>query len=167
MSHLARSARRAKKQSRGELGQLVTLDAKDAQLVSDALQILNPDSRTKTKRARKLEDIFWNLRAAKTVTLTQTKTAKPKSPFNVTAQERDTILAALRLWQCDSAHIADVDGSLADIAAEHGDALTDKDVDGLCERINAGDPKSSPVFIEVSGGVVSSVKNCPAILHGH
>ena len=78
--------------------------------------------------------------------------------LNVTVQERDTILAALRLWQCDSTHIADTDGSIADIATEHGDALTVKRVDKLCERINGGgSQKSSAILVTVSGGVADYV----------
>ncbi|HVB58840.1 MAG TPA: hypothetical protein VNE63_20740 [Candidatus Acidoferrales bacterium] len=34
--------------------------------------------------------------------------------LKVTPREFDTILAALRLWQTDSAHIADGSGSLAE-----------------------------------------------------
>ena len=67
-----------------------SLNANDVQLISDALQIINPDRRTKTKRARQLESIFDNF---KTVRVARSE-------------------------------------------------------------------KSCPVFIEVSGGVVSSVKNC-------
>jgi len=50
--------------------------------------------------------------------------------------ELDTVVAALRLWQHESSHIADGDGALADMASEHGDALTNKEIDALCERIN-------------------------------
>ena len=52
------------------------------------------------------------------------------------SRDLDTILAALRLWQHDSSHIADGDGALADIASEHGDPLTNDEIDALCERIN-------------------------------
>lgn len=53
-----------------------------------------------------------------------------------TPREFDTILAALRLWQIDSAHIADGDGSLQDIATEHGEALTDEEIDRMIENMN-------------------------------
>lgn len=56
--------------------------------------------------------------------------------FTVTAREFDTIVAALRLWQQDSAHIADQDGMLADISEEHGDALSKQEIDNLIERVN-------------------------------
>jgi hypothetical protein len=52
------------------------------------------------------------------------------------AREVDTILASLRLWQHESSHIADGDGALADMASEHGEALTKTEIDGLCEAIN-------------------------------
>jgi hypothetical protein len=52
------------------------------------------------------------------------------------ASEIDTVLAALRLWQIDSAHIADGTGALADMSEEHGDALSKTQIDDLCERIN-------------------------------
>jgi hypothetical protein len=52
------------------------------------------------------------------------------------AREWDTVLAALRLWQTESAHIADGAGFIASIAEEHGDPLTNAEVDRLIERIN-------------------------------
>jgi len=51
-------------------------------------------------------------------------------------REVDVILAALRLWQHDSAHIADGDGELIGMASEHGESLTNDEIDKLCERIN-------------------------------
>jgi hypothetical protein len=56
--------------------------------------------------------------------------------INVSSRELDTILAALRLWQRESAHIADGDGGILEIAEEHGDSLTNADVNELCERLN-------------------------------
>ena len=56
--------------------------------------------------------------------------------LHVTPEEFDTILAGLRLWQRPEAHIADVDGALADIAQENGDPLTNEQIDALCERLN-------------------------------
>jgi hypothetical protein len=62
-----------------------------------------------------------------------------------TPREWDTVLAALRLWQHDSAHIADGDGALADMAQEHGDPLTNEEVDDLCERINCPPEPHTPI----------------------
>jgi hypothetical protein len=52
------------------------------------------------------------------------------------ARELDTVLAALRLWQKQDAHTADYDGAILEFAEEHGDALTNDEIDDLCERIN-------------------------------
>jgi hypothetical protein len=54
----------------------------------------------------------------------------------VTVREWDTIIAALRLWQKPQAHIADEDGMLADLAEEHGEALSDQDIDAMIYRLN-------------------------------
>lgn len=54
----------------------------------------------------------------------------------LTAREFDTVIAALRLWQMPSAHIADGTGELADMAEENGEALTNAEIDALVERIN-------------------------------
>jgi hypothetical protein len=56
--------------------------------------------------------------------------------ISITEREHATILAALRLWQKDAAHIADGDGSIIAIAEETGVPLTDREIDALCERIN-------------------------------
>lgn len=63
-----------------------------------------------------------------------------------THQEWDTVLAALRLWQqdrqriesfgMDSNAVGTMEYAQWHIATEHGDALTNTDVDQLCERIN-------------------------------
>src|SRR5271156_3663353 len=66
------------------------LDANDVQLIADALQIVNPDTRIQMNRAKRLVSIF-------------------------------------------------ADGSARETR----------------------EPKTAPVFIEVSGGIVSSVKHCP------
>jgi hypothetical protein len=56
--------------------------------------------------------------------------------LTVTEREFDTIIAALRLWQTDGAHIADGDGSIIKLAEEHGQSLSNAEVDELIERIN-------------------------------
>jgi hypothetical protein len=71
------------------------------------------------------------------------------------------MLAALRLWQKDSAHIADGDGALADIAQKHGEALSNEDMDALILRLNCSpspvlDEAETPVIV-VEGGMVQSV----------
>ena len=58
------------------------------------------------------------------------------SHHRITRRELDAILAGLRLSQCGSAWIADGDGSIIAIASEHGDALTNEEIDALCERLN-------------------------------
>jgi hypothetical protein len=52
------------------------------------------------------------------------------------ARELDTVLPALRLWQKEDAHTADYAGAILELAEEHGDALTNDEIHGLCERIN-------------------------------
>jgi hypothetical protein len=63
---------------------------------------------------------------------------KPRRRFRISFTEREhaSILAALRLWQRDAAHVANGDGSILGIAEEAGNPLTNKEVDELCERIN-------------------------------
>ncbi len=63
--------------------------------------------------------------------------ARRRFRISFTEREHASILAALRLWQQDAAHIADGDGSILEIAEEAGDPLTNKEVDELCERINS------------------------------
>ena len=62
--------------------------------------------------------------------------ARRRSKISFTKREHSTILAALRLWQQDAAHIADGDGSIIAIAEEAGVPLSNKEIDALCERIN-------------------------------
>lgn len=66
-------------------------------------------------------------------------TLKAQRRFRISLTEREHagVLAALRLWQQDAAHVADGDGSILGIAEETGDPLTDKEVDELCERMNS------------------------------
>lgn len=53
----------------------------------------------------------------------------------VTEEERDMMIAALRLWQATH----EIDQSIIDIAEnERGDHLSDEQIDGLCESINHG-----------------------------
>jgi predicted nucleic acid-binding protein len=56
--------------------------------------------------------------------------------ITVRVQEFDTIIAALRLWQRSQAHIADTDGMIAAIAEEHGEAMTNEEIDAFIEKIN-------------------------------
>ena len=63
--------------------------------------------------------------------------ARRRFRISFTEREHASILAALRLWQQDAAHIADGDGSILEIAEEAGDPLTNREVDELCERINS------------------------------
>lgn len=66
----------------------------------------------------------------------------------VTDRERDTILAALRLWQRFLAWRKKLrrrgetpDGDeFIDIAAENGDILQPADIDKLCDELNCGVP---------------------------
>jgi hypothetical protein len=62
--------------------------------------------------------------------------ADKRLKIGITERELATILAALRLWQQDTAHIVDGDGSLIAIAEEAGDPLTNQEIDELCERMN-------------------------------
>lgn len=54
-------------------------------------------------------------------------------------RERDTIIAALRMWQADvTDKMTKTEGipvDFADIALEHGDALTSKEIDALIARL--------------------------------
>jgi hypothetical protein len=59
-----------------------------------------------------------------------------KIRLTLSQKEFDTVIASLRLWQRSAAHIADQHGTIADIAEEHGDALTFTEIDDLIERIN-------------------------------
>lgn len=58
------------------------------------------------------------------------------------ARERDTIMAALRLWQATNHGKAvtslpqDQRNMLLEISAEHGKPLTIPEVDALCESLN-------------------------------
>lgn len=66
------------------------------------------------------------------------------SRHRVTRREFDTILAALRLSQHDSAWIADGDGMIRNIAEEHGDALTNAEINALCEKLNLDGAPNPP-----------------------
>lgn len=63
----------------------------------------------------------------------------------LTKRELDTILAALRFWQEDAIqedssdpHGFAIPADFADIALEHGNALSSKEVDALCQDLNMG-----------------------------
>ena len=56
----------------------------------------------------------------------------------VTPRELDMILAALRLSQRPEAWLANYGQiDIQAIATEHGRALTNREIDRLCERLNA------------------------------
>lgn len=65
---------------------------------------------------------------------------KKKISIEVSQREFDTIIAALRMWQADVTDSMTpeegVPADFADIAMEHGDALTSKAIDRLIARIN-------------------------------
>lgn len=94
---------------------------------------------------------------------------KKRLMISVTEREHTTILAALRLWQRDAAHIADGDGSIIAIAEEAGASLSNEEIDTLCERINFTSNRRRKqmakkakrlegILIEVNGGVVTFVQ---------
>lgn len=60
-------------------------------------------------------------------------------------RELDTILASLRFWQQEAIQEDSGDprgfvipADFADIALEHGDALSSEEVDALCQDLNLG-----------------------------
>lgn len=60
--------------------------------------------------------------------------------IQISPEERDTILAALRLWQDDITGTSNDGAMLEDIATNGGEheALGEEAIDALCERINCG-----------------------------
>lgn len=61
--------------------------------------------------------------------------------LNLTPRERDTLLAALRWWQKRPVDPTDPKAFPAIeiesvIACEHGKALTNQEIDALCDRLN-------------------------------
>lgn len=58
----------------------------------------------------------------------------PALTLTVTERERDTILAALRMWQAHPAGVTDLD----EIATNGGkyEALTSDEIESLCEELN-------------------------------
>lgn len=60
------------------------------------------------------------------------------SPVTLSDRERDTVLAALRLWQLwqdDKCAVLGTEGPLLeDIADEHGEGLNNEEIDQLIER---------------------------------
>jgi DNA polymerase III delta subunit len=54
--------------------------------------------------------------------------------IRVSAREFDTILAALRLYQ--EHEPGEIRTEVQEMASEHGKALTNEEIDALCERIN-------------------------------
>ncbi len=66
-------------------------------------------------------------------------------------RERDTILAALRLWQRTHPHPDD----LMTIADEHAARLTADEIDELCDRINRDDQPL--VVLHLDGGLIDDI----------
>lgn len=60
----------------------------------------------------------------------------------ISDREFDTIVAALRYWQSEvTDDMTETEGipiDFADIALEHGDALTSKEIDSLVFKLNEG-----------------------------
>lgn len=59
-----------------------------------------------------------------------------KKPYELDDREHATVLGALRFWQASRAEW--VDTEFDTIASVHGEPLTNKDIDALCERLNCG-----------------------------
>lgn len=67
-----------------------------------------------------------------------------KGPLTLTVPERDTVIAALRLWEfvvqqgkdLRFRDIVDRLPWLREIAADNGKPLTAKQIDALCDRVN-------------------------------
>ena len=67
-----------------------------------------------------------------------------KGPPALTVPERDTVLAALRLWEfvvqqgkdLRFRDIADRLPWLRELAADNGEPLTAEEIDALCDRVN-------------------------------
>lgn len=64
------------------------------------------------------------------------KTVKRAIVLRVSTREFDAILAALRFWQREREDKGEM--PMADIAEEHGKALSITGIDDLCQRINTG-----------------------------
>ena len=62
--------------------------------------------------------------------------------INCSDQEFDTIIAALRVYQCMLSMESAVCDDVSEIATEHGPALTVDDIDEFVERINVEEPKT-------------------------
>ena len=71
--------------------------------------------------------------------------------LKVSAREYDTMLAALRFWQAEvTDNMTETEGipiDFADIALEHGDALTSNQIDAFIERMQfySPSPKSKVI----------------------
>ena len=63
---------------------------------------------------------------------TKKNSAKPekKNPLFFTPAETDTLIAALRMWQRIPAYPE------LDLASEHGEPISDAEIDDMIERIN-------------------------------
>lgn len=89
--------------------------------------------------------------------------------INVNPRQRDTILAALRLFQTHAPSISD---HLREIAEENGPHLADDEIDTLCEGLNGGDLAFSNPVVVVQGDKVfgpydySHSEECPQKFEG-
>lgn len=80
---------------------------------------------------------------------------KATSPFLFTDREYETILAALRFWQCR--------GHEDETEAGNYDTLTPIEIDELCEAINCR--SSLRMVVAIEGGLVTSVAaNDPGLI---
>ena len=95
--------------------------------------------------------------------------------MQLTNLERDTILAALRVYQSFVLHdyqeaLTDFDPNLAEIATNGGEhePLTRDEVGKLCEKLNFLESEYKPtLLISVSGGLVDGVtSDCPEFFDG-
>jgi hypothetical protein len=77
----------------------------------------------------------------------------PVVTLRVKHREYDMIISALRFWQREPSHGSE----MYEIAADHGDPLTDKEIDQLIKRVQFDDKSESAPIIVVEGGVVQNV----------
>jgi hypothetical protein len=121
--------------------------------------------RTNTKRGEaQLEAAFDSVGEPKTLCwqcrMGAAELYHSRTGITLSDRELDTVLAALRNWQDENTESLPV--VLIENASEHGEPLTNDEIDELCERINCGDNKPThAIFVEVQGGVVSHVDGHP------
>ena len=83
------------------------------------------------------------------------------SRHKVTRREFDSILAGLRLSMHDSAWIADGDGMIRAIAEEHGDALTNEEIDALCQKLNLDGESNQSGLLEAAEALLEFLERWP------